>query len=321
MLLFPQSSEPSKTPPAFTPDPSWIPPESVEPPDLLAQMLTAFEGKPESALEFPPEAIVHSVKELAAFAPELVLVAVKAHSVLTLRRQLAGLNALTVFIANGFWMHPGMDLGVLLAGGLGDGNRLSYGQGGTLLLGRVKSPHSEFLLAFPERGGPGALVYNLHELERLETLVEAMDPEFLRAEIDADIYPQMLQKAIVNCLVNPLSAASGEVNGVLLEPWVHGLVEPMLDEILSVLRSASFLPADEKQFAKDALLDEFEEVCRATYHNRSSMQVDVLRGRPTELLHLSMLVVNVGERYGIPCPVNRTVSEMVVMALALREPL
>lgn len=321
LLLFPQRGKASRTSESFTPEPPWLPPEiEAEPPDLLRQLLASFDCRPEQVLEFAKELFVASVDHLAAFAPEVVLVAVKAHAVLRLRRKLSALNALTLFIANGFWMHPGMDLGVLLAGGFSDANRLSYGPGGRLLLGRVKSPHAEFLLAQPEKGPPGALVYNMRELGLVEELAEALDADFLQGKLVADIYPDMLQKAIVNCLVNPLSAASGEVNGVLLQPWARALAEPMLAEILSVLRAASFLPHDDERFTKDALLSAFEEVCRATFNNRSSMQVDVLRGRPPELPHLNLLVITLGERYGIPCPVNRTVGQMVLMTAALSQP-
>ncbi|OPX22501.1 MAG: hypothetical protein B1H03_04240 [Planctomycetales bacterium 4484_113] len=322
LLLFPQSTKPVKAAKSFVPDPSRIPPETEEltPPDRLAQLVACFERKPRRTLRFEDAQLMTSTDELDEFSPEVVLVAVKAHSVLRLRRKLAKSNAITIFVANGFWMHPGMDLGVLLAGGFSDGNRLSYGRGGKILLGRLKSPHAEFLLAQPENGPPGALIYNLRELELMEELTKALDPDFIQGELVADIYPHMLQKAIVNCLVNPLSAASGEVNGALLEPWAGGIVAAMLEEILSVLKTASFLPEDDERFTNNALLSAFEEVCRATFHNRSSMQVDVLRGRPTELPHLNMLVAHLGERYGIPCPLNRTVSEMVLMTSAFHQP-
>jgi len=321
LLLYPQKKSTSKPKQAVSLDLLQMAEETgyQAPPSVLAELLATFEGKPAKTLRFEGDHLVFSVEELMSFAPEVVLVAVKAHGVLPLRRKLAKLNALAVFVANGFWMHPGMDLGVLLAGGFSDANRLSYGRGGKLLLGRIKSPHAEFMLAQPVKGPPGALVYNLRELELAESLAEMPDDKFIAGELVADIYPQMLQKAIVNCLVNPLSAASGEVNGVLLQPWAGAVVERMLEEILLVLGKASFLPGNDERFAKDALLASLAEVCRATFNNRSSMQVDVLRGRPTELPHLNLLVANLGERYGIPCPVNRTVSEMVLMASELAQ--
>lgn len=308
--------EPHAPPPQgfAPPDPDRI--EAGAPADGPRAALEALRAAvPDFTVEFGGDELTSTLDALADFAPEVTFACVKAQHVLTLRHELSRrLRGLVFFVVNGFWLHPGLDLGVLFGGGFSDGTRVSFIPRGRLVLGRVKSPHVDFEITHPRHGPRGTLIYRSEELDALKQLAELTDPTLLRLQPEVDIYPVMLRKAVLNCLINPLAALSGQPNGVLLLPEAQPLLRALAEETLALLREAQFLPPDGYGLTVESVLDELHRVCADTAHNRCSLQMDLVRGRPHELAHLNGMLLNIAARYRLPLPVNRTVLEMLRFA-------
>jgi len=293
------------------PDPDRI--EAGPPADGPQAALDALRAAvPDFAVEFDGTELAPTLHELAEFKPDVTFACVKAQSVLTLRHTLGRkLRGLVFFVVNGFWLHPGLDLGVLFGGGFSESTRVSLIPRGRLVLGRVKSPHADFEVTHKPHGPKGTLIYRSEELDALKQLMNLTDPTLLRVQSQPDVYPVMLRKAVLNSLINPLAALSGQPNGVLLLPEAQPLLRAMAAEILALLREAQFLPPGGNGLTVESILDELHRVCADTAHNRCSLQMDLLRGRPHELPHLNGMLLNIAARYRLPLPVNRTVLEML----------
>jgi len=271
----------------------------------------AFCGEPDLRLKMDSVKLLPSVQALKEAEPELVISCVKAYDVLPLRSELRGVGKLKLFIANGFWLHPGLDLGVFFGGGFSKDNKVSLSRSGRLLIGRVKSPHAEFLFSFTEEQPAGALVFSLAELDLLENFEKRLNKKILQVQLCQDIYPIMLKKAIINCVVNPLSALSLSENGALLNAWSQIVIQAMLAEILTALKSAHFLLEEYAELRYENILEECLRVLAQTKANISSMTMDVLKGRTTEVRFLNQIAISLGQRYGIEMPVNATVVSLL----------
>lgn len=278
---------------------------------VLRRLDQEFQKHPSINISLKDSLLAQDLSELRAEEPEVILCCVKAYDLLALRAALRDLPAIKIFVCNGFWLNPGLDLGVLYGGGFSRENLLCAVKGGKLVIGRVKSPYTDFLISFTEENQGGALVYSLEELEILETLSRNVNEELLTVEIEIDIYSKMLKKAIVNCVVNALSAICLSQNGFLLEKWARNVWASVLFEIHSALRAAHFLPPNSEEFTLNALSQEVEDVCKLTGGNLSSMLIDVLRGRRTEIRQLNQVIASLGARYGVPTPMNNLLVELI----------
>ncbi len=266
-----------------------------------------FFNDPYEVIDTRHISVVSSTSELLNNEYDLIIACVKAYDLTSLKSQFKEVDTLKVFVTNGYWLNPGLDLGILFGGGYANENKLSLSSGGTLAIGRVKSPYADFLLQFTEENSTGALVYNLRELSALEELRTSIDNELLSVSIIADIYPVMLRKAIVNCVINPLSALTLSENRAVVGNYADSVVGPLLSETFSVLKTAHFIPPNDPQLTLSTLLNEIREVSRRTGSNLNSMLVDVLRGRPTEMRFLNQVICSLGTRYGVPTPISTAI--------------
>ncbi|KZE38243.1 hypothetical protein AV656_04795 [Bhargavaea cecembensis] len=104
-------------------------------------------------------------------------------------------------------------------------------------------------------------------------LLKADSPSFpvVRAEKGPECL--LLNKALKNCLINPVTAVAGVRNGVLAE-------DPDLRMLLGRLHAE--IAAAFPETADEVTLDEVLSLCRNTADNTSSMLADLLAGRKTE---------------------------------------
>jgi 2-dehydropantoate 2-reductase len=120
------------------------------------------------------------------------------------------------------------------------------------------------------------------------------------------------KKLAVNCVINPLSAIHGCVNGdiVRLSGFHDHYYPALLSELANVYVQAnkhsnsSSLPSLDVESVKDEFRKAVDEVVRHTARNRSSMLQDVAAGRSTEVDYLSGYVVRTGAALGVPTPIN-----------------
>ncbi len=298
---------------AFAPaDPDNIRAEDLTPATTPGEaLLNLRDAKPDFVLRFEEEEVLPEAGAFVSAQPDVSFSCTKAESLFLVRSRVASrLKGLCFFVVNGFWVHPGLDLGVMFGGGFSQGAHVSLIQEGRLVLGRVKSPHAEFMTVQPEKGA-GTLIYRLEELEMIEELSELLDGEVLRVEVQPDIYATMLRKAALNCVVNPLAALSVHPNGGLLLDSARPVATALAKEIVDVLVAASFIKESDEGFSLESLMSDFERICRDTAENYNSMLIDRVKGRRGEMRHLNGLLLGIAQRYGIPMPVNSTICALL----------
>jgi 2-dehydropantoate 2-reductase len=125
----------------------------------------------------------------------------------------------------------------------------------------------------------------------------------LDGRVIPDIKKEMWRKAVFNCVINPTTALLGSEVGAIVDPRLNSLKRQIIDECLAVAR------ADGVGFDEDfvALIDRVFAGARTI----ASMRQDLMKGRKTEIDHMNGAVVELGDKYGIACPVNAAMTTMI----------
>jgi 2-dehydropantoate 2-reductase len=125
----------------------------------------------------------------------------------------------------------------------------------------------------------------------------------LDGRIIPDIKKEMWRKAVFNCVINPTTALLGSEVGGIVDPQLNGLKQQIIDECLAVAA------ADGVTFDEDfvALIDRVFAGARTI----ASMRQDLMKGRKTEIDHMSGAVADLGQKYGIATPVNAAMATMI----------
>ncbi len=126
------------------------------------------------------------------------------------------------------------------------------------------------------------------------------------ADLDAALYT----KAIVNAVINPLTADRGVPNGALEGGDLRPIAEALFAEAIEAVRATGH------RLDRASVEEELWRTVRATATNRSSMLQDVDRGRPTEIEAISGALLAVGHAAGVPMPAT----ERIVARLRARPP-
>jgi 2-dehydropantoate 2-reductase len=120
------------------------------------------------------------------------------------------------------------------------------------------------------------------------------------------IHDAIWLKAIVNASINPIAAALRVPNGRLIESKIISrLMRDVCVECESVAR------ADAIDVRAGASYHRARAICEDTRKNMSSMLQDVLRGRRTEIDQINGAICAVGDRHGIPTPLNDALVAMI----------
>ena len=189
---------------------------------------------------------------------ELIIVAVKQYQLPQLLESMKGLEVPFLFLQNGYghityleeFLSQHIYIGVVEHGALKHGpNSVEHTGMGVTRVAAYKG--------------------NLDFLNELN-----IDPDkfgFIKGSNYREI---MIDKLVVNCVINPLTAVLGAKNGELLKnPFYSGLFEGLFEEVAAVLE----LSEPEKS------LEHVKSVCIKTAGNKSSMLKDLEDGRETEI--------------------------------------
>jgi 2-dehydropantoate 2-reductase len=143
----------------------------------------------------------------------------------------------------------------------------------------------------------------LESHERSPRIAALLSEAGLDGRIIPDIKREMWRKVIFNCVINPTTALLASEVGAIVDPQLNGLKRQIIDECVAVAK------ADGVTFDEDfvALIDRVFAGARTI----ASMRQDRLKGRKTEIDHMSGAVVTLGEKYGIACPVNAAMTTMI----------
>lgn len=143
----------------------------------------------------------------------------------------------------------------------------------------------------------------LESHERSPRIAELLTEAGLDGRIIPDIKREMWRKVIFNCVINPTTALLQSEVGAIVDPRLNALKQQIIDECVAVAA------ADGVTFEEDfvALIDRVFAGARTI----ASMRQDLMKGRVTEIDHMSGAVAALGETYGIPCPVNAAMATMI----------
>ncbi len=143
----------------------------------------------------------------------------------------------------------------------------------------------------------------LESHQRSARIAEVLTEAGLDGRIIPDIKREMWRKVIFNCVINPTTALLESEVGAIVDPRLNALKQQIIDECVAVA------DADGVSFDEDfvALIDRVFAGARTI----ASMRQDLMKGRRTEIDHMSGAVAALGEKYGIACPVNAAMATMI----------
>lgn len=143
-----------------------------------------------------------------------------------------------------------------------------------------------------------------------EQEIEDIKKLFVEAGIETttsvDIRKEVWMKAIVNAVINPLTAITRLPNRCVLEiPDLEGLLHSICEEAVRVATAKGI------QLELDEVVHRTREIARLTAENMSSMLQDVMRRKRTEIESINGAIVRYGEEEGVATPVNATIATLI----------
>ena len=128
----------------------------------------------------------------------------------------------------------------------------------------------------------------------------------LTAELVPRIIEKIWCKVLVYSAINPISGLLRIKNGRLLDKMESiSLAKRLIDEGRQVAESCGIDLSDIN------LYDLFFETCKATSENISSMLLDLLRNRKTEIDSLNGEIISLGQDYDLSVPTHMTIMELI----------
>jgi 2-dehydropantoate 2-reductase len=157
---------------------------------------------------------------------------------------------------------------------------------------------------YAEHTGQGKVIIGTHA--RLQMLAKEITQAGFVVELIDDPQTLLWGKLVVNAAINPLTALLRVPNGgLLMITEVRELMAAAAEEAAMVATQRGVrLPYPDPVTA-------VEDVARNTAANTSSMLQDVLRGTPTEIDAINGAIVQIGEKEGVPTPINRVLWQLV----------
>ena len=155
---------------------------------------------------------------------------------------------------------------------------------------------------------PGSIKYNnysytaIEKSGRSEEIAENFRQCGLNGHTSKNIKYDMWKKLVLNCVLNPITAILEVKNNGISDERLDPLKNLIIDECLNVAKkNGIWIDLDVKQ-----LNNAFKSSL-----NISSMQQDILKGRKTEIDYLNGAVAQLGRKYGIECPANEALAEII----------
>lgn len=148
---------------------------------------------------------------------------------------------------------------------------------------------------------PGYTVIEDHP--RSGPIADLFSEAGLNCRVSANIDAEVWHKTVFNCVVNPITAILGCEVGAIAQPGLDPLKRLVINECVAVAATQGIT------FGED-LLREIDKTF-APSHNIASMLQDLRRGGPTEIDCMNGAVAALGAKHGVPCPVNRALTDMI----------
>jgi len=126
-------------------------------------------------------------------------------------------------------------------------------------------------------------------------------------DVSPYIAKDVWRKAVINSVINPITALVRRRNGAILES--EGLLELCRSVFVESLHIAIAEGGLERG---DVCFDDVLGVVRATAWNRSSMLQDVERGKRTEVDAINGSLIRAGERSKLPVEYNTALHALII---------
>jgi len=221
---------------------------------------------------------------------DLVLVTVKGYDLDTAARALAGVAGKDTVVIP---LQNGVDNAERLRAHLPGGRVMN---GTVYISSRIVEPG-----VVQQLGGACSLFFGPEEgdvapYREIESLLrDAGIKATLSGEISKEVWKKFL-------FISPVAGATAlfdkPLGGVLEDGEASRLLEGMMTEVDRVARAKGI------DLPRDAVLQAMETVARFPYETKTSFQVDVEKGRRTEIETLIGYVIRAGESLGIETPFN-----------------
>jgi 2-dehydropantoate 2-reductase len=156
---------------------------------------------------------------------------------------------------------------------------------------------------------PGAIKYMaagytvIEQHERSQRIAGALTAAGLNCRVSPNIAAEVWHKTVFNCVVNPITAILGCEVGGIAQPGLDRLKQLVVDECIAVAATQGVT------FEVD-FMQEINETF-APSRNLASMLQDLRRGRPTEIDYMNGAIAALGAEHGVPCPVNRALTDII----------
>jgi 2-dehydropantoate 2-reductase len=235
--------------------------------------------------------------EAIDFIPDIIVVCVKTHSISVVLEEMAesGLlngrlkNAAILLLMNGMGNKEMFDLptqevfeGITSIGVVFSENGIIElkGKGKTILEGNLPESIKEFFQEkFHEKG--------------------------FELEFSDDFKVHQWNKLFVNAVINPITALTGEKNGIVLSGHLEVTVKAIVEECVGVARHEGL------DFSSVEVTNFVYSIASKTSMNTSSMLQDVSKGKKTEIDSINGHIVRLARKYSLPVPVNETMQSLV----------
>ena len=237
----------------------------------------------------PEDSMSEAIGGLGCGQLDAVIACVKAFSLpdLLMEVQSAGINCPVLAIANGFHETEKHFLGILYGGAKILNNELVY------------SPQQKLLWGVPARGAnhdaPGALI----EFFNGDGLIEAA--------YSGDVHRQMVEKLLVNAVINPITALAHAPNKYVFSTSAGPLVAALASECISILKIAY----PDYGITVGKAMYELAEMAHVTGENISSMLEDVRKVHQTEIMQINGAIADLADMCGIPAPLNKLLCRII----------
>lgn len=134
------------------------------------------------------------------------------------------------------------------------------------------------------------------------TLLQVKEEPYFPLELTSHAEQMLFEKALLNCLINPITALLRVKNGHLVE---HQATLKLLEQLFVELKNA--FPVEMDKFHFDNVLS----LCEKTASNTSSMLADVLNERTTEIDTIALAIIQKAKKKGKNLPTLTTLYYLI----------
>ena len=141
---------------------------------------------------------------------------------------------------------------------------------------------------------------------RTRALASAFSAHGLPTEASENIRHDIWKKLMANIGVSGTSAAPNlTLGGIVQVPELEAIAYRAIDEALAVAK------AENIELDPDGAREVFHQITSGTPGNKSSLCVDVVNERPSEVDYIYGAVIKLGAKHGIDTPVLQTISAVI----------